>query len=130
MTRKRFDEIIAAKDELGIAANKLLDEYNAVHLEITGEKINGYGHLYFKEVDARDLEYSGDEYWSYGGHERHSYSIPLESLFSSDWKQGFMDRLKEDIDMASKVEAENNKAAIVAEKRKLKELLAKYGSDA
>lgn len=136
LTKEQFDNLLEAEAQLFTAADKLFEEYRALWVSILGEKLEGsvwdgtgvvapYSGLYPKTIDKESIEYGADEYWSFGGHEHHSFSLPSRYLYE-DWKpetranfEAILARYEDQLEA-------RRKAAKAAEIQKLKELKEKY----
>jgi uncharacterized iron-regulated protein len=42
--------------------------------------------LSFLRVSVAGLEFSGDEYWNFGGHEHHELVLPVSYLYDPEWE--------------------------------------------
>jgi hypothetical protein len=79
----------------------------------------------FTSINSAYIYYEGDEYWSYGGHEHHSYSLPTRYLFE-DWQTELKANLSKsladyiELKEKAKLNTENK------EKEQLKRLKEKY----
>ena len=50
-------------------------------ISLTPEK-----YLSFSDFSTEYICYSGDEFWTYGGHEYHELKLPIRWLYSPDWE--------------------------------------------
>ncbi len=96
ITKERFLDLVQAQKELFEAADALFKEYRDLWVSILGEKLDGsvfdgvgivapYRWLYPKDIDSDTIGYGADEYWSYGGHEYHCFSLPSRYLYEN-WR--------------------------------------------
>lgn len=72
-----YDKIESANDEV----------FKALHfINQHVEKIDGMEYLTEIQFLEREIVLSGEEHWSYGGHEEYHYSFPIEYLFDAEFR--------------------------------------------
>lgn len=78
MTTDRLQLWKDLNSELAVASEKLLTIYQTVRKDILNEEPDKY--ISFTGADEYSISYGGDEYWSYGGYERHHLELPTTLL--------------------------------------------------
>lgn len=111
---KQYEEI---EEKIAVEADKLLAEINEI------QAISGFKYLSFCKFDCGDIEYSGEEFWQYGGHQIHEYSLPMELLFDKEYKEKYIKDLKNKIAENNRKEEERIKEK---EKQDFEKAKAKY----
>ena len=53
------------------------------------------GHINIDYISKDGVYVTVDEYWSYGGHERHNYHISMDELFNDNWEKEYIKKGKE-----------------------------------
>lgn len=111
---KQYQEI---EEKIAVEANKLLAEINDI------EPISGFKHLSFEKFDYGEIEYSGEEYWQYGGYEKYEHCLPMELLFNKEYKEKYIQDLKDKVAERNRKEEERRKEK---EKQDFEKAKAKY----
>ncbi len=144
LTEQEISNYVASQNKIMDAADILLSDYRAIHVAIFGDKSYSYrGYsltefgasdltfpdvcLVFQDLDSETIDYCGDEYWSYGGHEHHTFQLPTSYLYDPTWKSTISEimlgqKARYDATIERKVQAKKD-----AELKQLEELRSKYG---
>ena len=88
MTREQFEQWKNLQLDIQMEAEKLLNRYSEIvdsYNDYPGVSHNYVTFLRCNLVDEL-LEFEGDEYWAYGGHQHHYLEFPISHLFSNDWE--------------------------------------------
>jgi hypothetical protein len=134
MNKEEFDQLINAQQTLDEAADKLINEYRTLWVSILGERLienhstvleAPYGGLYVRDIDKDEIRYHGDEYWSYGGHEHHSFELPTRYLYE-DWKEEVTAELKQKLETYNSRKKSLEDSQRQKDLAKLEELKNKY----
>lgn len=103
MNNTEFDQLLNAQKTLEKAAEKLIDEYRELWIEVIGKEVRMDGFetvrpptlgLYPTSIDEQEIQYHYHETWSYGGSEHHNLSLPSWYLYD-DWKPKVREELTE-----------------------------------
>jgi hypothetical protein len=138
MHKTKFYELLEATRKLEEAADFLFDEYRALWVSILGERIEGdcnsnnmnapYGGCYVSSINETTIEYEGHEYWSYGGHEHHTFELPSRYLYEV-WKDEVTAELKQKLDMYNSQKKSREDSQREQELATLERLKNKYESN-
>lgn len=141
LTQKDISNYNELNDRIYKRAEEVLSIYKKVRNEVFGDKFpKGDGifptesysadYVGFKEIDGESIIFTGDEFWSYGGHQAHMLSLPLNYLTSTD--EVIEDTLKikffEIRDEERRKKELKAKLDEVKEKEMFKKLQEKYGN--
>jgi hypothetical protein len=99
---KELEEFKKLETKIQELSTKLIDEINII------SPIKGYEFLNLESFDSSSIYFSGDEYWSYGGHEEYKYSIPMKFIFDEKLKNDFIEKLEWEVKEKKLKEIENN----------------------
>lgn len=87
MDASKIETYLDLQEEIENSVDDIVKRYNEIWREVTG-KPNQYYRIYgsFIELSGDDIHIGGDEYWSYGGYERHDDYIPTRYLYDPNWE--------------------------------------------
>lgn len=111
---KQYEEI---QEKIEFEANKLLTEINEL------KPISGFSYLTFEKFEDGYIEYSGEEFWQYGGYEKHEYSLPMELLLNEEYRKEYIYNLEEELDQRHSMEEKRKREEAIKSLQKKK---AKY----
>lgn len=129
LDQNTVDDYFSIYSKIESRAEFLLSEYKRIRDEVFGDaypkRENGFStnfrsaeYVYFSLIDDANINYSGDEYWSYGGHESHQLTLPIQYITSDSYVEDFRNEFEE-IKRKSELKI---KLAEVEKKAKEKEL--------
>lgn len=104
LTKENFDKFIILQDQIKeIAFEKL-----KIYCDIVEESSKYLDEII--SIDSKSIVFEGDEYWSYGGYEKHYIEMPVEMLFDDNYietlKQKQLEKKKVEIELRWKKERE------------------------
>ena len=92
ITEKELENYNNLWQKISNRATEILEIYRKVRDEVFGTAFSAYAYtgistelrsadfVTFSGVDSQDIIYTGEEFWSYGGHESHTLALPLNYL--------------------------------------------------
>jgi hypothetical protein len=124
---KIYEQYLEIEEKIEDEAQKLLSEIHAIR------PIEDFKHLYFSKLADSCIEYFGEESWSYGGHASYEDSLPSQLLFDKEYKEQYINDLKEKVAKSNKEKAERDEkirlANIEKDKAQYEALKVKFEGD-
>ena len=111
-TEKNFQRLIDFQELIEEKADNLLNELNEI------KAIEDYKYLSFNKVGYDIICYTG--YDSYRQEEKY-YSLPLQLLYDEEYKQSYIQKIKDEVEQIKKQEAERKEAARLNQLKKERE---------
>lgn len=106
------------------AAQDILAEIHAI------KPIEGFKHLSFSKLEDSYIEYFGEDSWQYSGYESYEHSLPSKLLFDKEFKENYINKLKEEVSEKNRIQQERDEKAkqdkLAKEKSQYEELKAKF----
>lgn len=139
MTKENYNKLIELQKEVAAQAKTMLEDFTRHAISILSDgagkddtlfklKFSELAHVCYQYIEDESIVYTGEEFWSYGGHESHRFVLPLSYLFDENWLEietAKFHKTKADHE-AAKI-AEQNRVK-EREMKKLAELQAKYST--
>ena len=95
LTQEDISNYNKLHSEICKRAEDVLSIYKKIRDETFGEnfpkgdgifssELYSVDHVSFQEIDGESVTFTGDEYWSYGGHQAHLVNLPLSYLTANN----------------------------------------------
>lgn len=100
ITQKMIDDYAALRNLIDVEAKLVLTMIHDI------KPIPGYEFLDVSSFDETDVDFRGEEYWRYGGHESYDYSMPINILYDENARQMFLTARYNEVEKAQRLKME------------------------